>query len=688
MTDHKRITLVCNCENTMHLDPATLQTAFGENAGSDQPFKVHTHLCRSGIGAFEKALGDNRDTQLCVGCTQESALFTEVAAELNCPEPIYFNIREKAGWSKDAKKVSPKVAALIALANQEQKPARVKTITSDGLCLVIGSGQAAFDAAKLLNKKLSVSLLLTSPDDIVLPHHLEFPIFCGKLNSANGTFGRFEVIVDAYAYMLPSSKAGLDFAMPRDGAKSACSVILDLTGGTPLFTRHEGRDGYFRADPGDPAMVLRTIIDAGELVGEFEKPIYVGYEPDICAHSRSRKTGCSKCIDNCPAGAITSNGDLVDIDTDICGGCGNCAAHCPTGAVKYLYPQRHDTIRSIQLLAEVYHHAGGQDAVLLCHDGGHGMDLINAMARYGKGLPHNVIPLEMHSASGIGHDAMTAALAAGFAKIMVLANPRKIEEYEALNNEIALTDALSNGLGFGNSRVVMIAESDPDTLETALWSQTVQKRITATSFVPLGNKREVARNAITVLAGTSKAKLSEIALPAGAPYGVVQVDTQACTLCLACVSSCPADALRDNPEKLQLRFVETACVQCGICAATCPENAISLLPRYNLAPQAMQPATLYEEEPFKCIRCDTPFASQSTIARISEKLAGTHRMFADKASSDLLKMCDNCRLETLAAGGADPFAIANRPIPRTTDDYIIADREGLSIDDFLSKDKS
>ena len=688
MTDHKRITLVCNCENTMQLDPTTLQKAFGGNTGGEEPFKVHTHLCRSGIGAFEKALGDNRDTQLCVGCTQESALFSEVAAELNFPEPIYFNIREKAGWSKDAKKVSPKVAALIGLANQEQKPARVKTITSDGLCLVIGSGQSTLDAAILLNKKLSVSLLLTKPDDIVLPHHLEFPVFCGKLISASGTFSRFEVIIDGYASMLPSSKSGIEFAMPRDGAKSACSVILDLTGATPLFTRHEGRDGYFRADPKDPALVLRAVIDAGEMVGEFEKPIYVGYQPDICAHSRSRKTGCSKCIDSCPAGAISSNGDIVDIDTDICGGCGNCAAHCPTGAVKYLYPQRHDTIRSIQMLAEVYHQAGGRDAVLLCHDSGYGMDLINAMARYGKGLPHNVIPLEMHSTSGTGHDAMIAALAAGFTKIVVLANPHKFEEYDALNNEIALVQALADGFGFGGNRVALIAEADPDKLEAALWSLPFEKQITATSFVPLGNKREVARNAITVLAGASKSRLTEIPLPISAPYGLVQVDTQACTLCLACVSSCPADALRDNPEKLQLRFIETACVQCGICAATCPENAISLLPRYNLTPQAMQPVTLYEEEPFKCIRCDTPFASQSTIARISEKLAGTHRMFADKASSDLLKMCDNCRLETLAAGGADPFAIANRPIPRSTDDYIIADREGLSIEDFLSKDKN
>lgn len=688
MSEQKSTTLICNCEKSMPLDARLLESAFTSSGSPADGVEIHQYLCRSGIAAFEKALTENQDTQLCIGCTQESALFSEIAGEMNCPEPVYFNIREKAGWSSDAKKASPKAAALIALANMAQKPARVKTKISDGLCLVIGAGQAAFTAAEMLNKRLSVTLLLTNAEDIVLPHRLEFPIYSGVLNAATGTFGDFDIIVDHYASILPSSKNSLEFSMARSGVKTKCSVILDLTGGTPLFTRHKGRDGYFKPDPKDPNAVLQAILDAGEMVGEFEKPIYVGYQADICAHSRSKKTGCTKCIDSCPAGAISSNGDIVAIDTDICGGCGNCAAHCPTGAVQYLYPERQDSIRSIHMLAETYHHAGGKDAVLFCHDGQFGMDLINVMARFGKGLPHNVIPLEMHSTSGIGHDAMMAALGAGFGRIIILANPRNMEEFDALQHEIALTHSFTEAFGFGSDRVSLISEDDPDKVEAALWSLPKEKQITAKSFVPLGNKREVARNAITIIANASKTKMSEIALPANAPYGAVNVNVDSCTLCLACVSSCPADALRDNPDTLQLRFIETACVQCGICEATCPENAISLTARFNLNDNAMQPVTLYEEDPFECIKCSTPFASQSTIARISEKLAGSHRMFTGGANADLLKMCDNCRLETLAAGGADPFAIANRPVPRTTDDYLMAEREGLTIDDFLSKDNS
>ena len=62
-----------------------------------------------------------------------------------------------------------------------------------------------------------------------------------------------------------------------------------------------------------------------DLVGEFEKPRYVAYDAGICAHARSHKVGCTNCLEVCPTGAITPDGDHVAIDPAICGGCGNCA---------------------------------------------------------------------------------------------------------------------------------------------------------------------------------------------------------------------------------------------------------------------------------------------------------------------------------------------------------------------------
>jgi hypothetical protein len=61
-------------------------------------------------------------------------------------------------------------------------------------------------------------------------------------------------------------------------------------------------------------------------------------------------------------------------------------------------------------------------------------------------------------------------------------------------------------------------------------------------------------------------------------------------------------------------------------------------------------------------------------------------MFETDERIALLKMCDNCRLEVLAERTGDPFALASRPRTRTTDDYLEAEKSGLSVDDFIKGD--
>lgn len=667
---------VCDCEKTMSLDPEKL-------ANGHAIVSAHHHLCRSEMHAIEAALAT--EGPICIACTQERPLFEEIAAEAGHEALSFVNIREMAGWTADKTSTAPKMAALLAAAKLPVTPARLRTIESDGLCLVIGSGQAAFDTAQRLNRTLSVTLLLTQTDDLVLPSEFQFPIFAGRVASATGSLGAFELVVDGYAAMLPSSRARPEFTMARDGAKTSCSVVFDMSGGTALFTRSHGRDGYFRADPGNPVAVLEAVLEASDYAGSFEKPLYVTFDASICAHERSKKTGCTKCIDQCPAGAITGQGDGIFVDPGICGGCGNCAAHCPTGAVAYAYPPRTDQISRVQTLARTFLAAGGQAPVLLLHDASHGTPLIGAMARFGRGLPARVIPLEMHATSGVGHDLMSAALAAGFRQIVVLGDPRKADEFGAVAEESRLTDTLLDGFGHTSGRILTLLESDPDQVETALYELPNLPEISRAAPVPLGGKREVARAALLVLADSGTPASTIITLPDSAPYGTVLVDTTACTLCMACVSCCPADALRDTPDTPQLRFVESACVQCGICEATCPETAISLQPRFNLAASVMQPVTLHEEEPACCTSCGKAFAAGGMLRAVEQRLQGNW-MFSTDERRALIHMCENCRLEELSRDGADPFAIAHQRRTRTTADYLEADRQGLTVDDFLSKE--
>src|SRR5690606_41466234 len=109
-------------------------------------------------------------------------------------------------------------------------------------------------------------------------------------------------------------------------------------------------------------------------------------------------------------------------------------------------------------------------------------------------------------------------------------------------------------------------------------------------------------------------------LPPQAPFGAVKVDTEGCTLCLACVGSCPTGALQDNPDRPELRFQEDACVQCGLCKNTCPEQVITLEPRLNFTAAAREALVVTSEEPFHCVRCGKTLGSISSIDWLSDTL--------------------------------------------------------------------
>ena len=675
MGDMPRI-LICNCEKTMTLDGDAIGQALGQDS-----LKVHTNLCRRDLQQFENEAA--KDGEILVACTQEAPLFQEVMEEGSHPATARFvNIRERAGWLSDEKGADAKIAALIKEATLNAAPPRLRSITSDGLCLVYGKGQEALEAAKLLSPRLSVTLILEEAGDVVLPGMVDFAIHQGRLSSVSGALGGFDLVVDNYAPLLPSSRQAPEFVMAKDGAKSRCSLILDMSGNGPSVTGHGKRDGYCYVDPGDPAAVMRAVFDLSDMVGEFEKPIYVDYNAGICAHSRSVKTGCTKCLDVCPAGAIKSDEDHVAIDALICGGCGSCHSVCPTGAISYLYPSRQDLIERIFTLVQTYQRAGGERPVLLVHDDDFGLPVIEALARFGGGLSANVIPFSVHSPTVFGHTEMLSAFAGGVGDIVFLANPAKEDELGGLQAEIELTHAILSGFKL-EGKVQITTEPDPDALESRL--QMLETPILPSSiFEATGDKRTTARMAISKLAALTEVS-EPIPLPEKAPYGRVLIDEAACTLCMACVSACPSNAMLDTPDTPQLRFVEHACVQCSLCVKTCPEKALTLDPRLDWTAAAMQPVTLNEEEPFECISCGTPFATKSTIERVSGQLAGKHWMFGDEERTNLLKMCGDCRVQAQASGGRDPFAMGERPRIRTTDDYIESDKQGLTIDDFLIK---
>jgi ferredoxin len=497
----------------------------------------------------------------------------------------------------------------------------------------------------------------------------------GTVRNASGYLGRFELAIDDYALPLPSSRAKLVFGPSRNGATSTCDLILDLSGGVPMFPAHELRPGYLRADPRDRAAVERAIADAGGLVGTFDKPRFIHFEESLCAHSRSGITGCTRCLDLCPTGAITPNGNSVAIDANVCAGCGSCASVCPTGAASYSLPSADALMRRLRTLLQTYRKAGGNNAIVLFHDGEHGDAIIDALARFGAGLPANVLPLRVNEVTQLGPENLAAVFAYGGSGVAMVTRARPKHDISALRRAVETSDSIISALGFGAGLVRIIETDDPDQLRVMLDAApagvATQK---PAGFVPRGAKRGVLETTFRELHLAAPAPVDTVPLTQGAPFGGVKLDVEGCTLCHACVTACPTAALSDNPDRAMLRFTESLCVQCGLCESTCPERVITLEPRLDFKAWNAPLQVLKEEEPFHCIACGKPFGTKSSIDRVLAKLGEKHWMFqgANAKRIDVIKMCADCRVEAVVNEGFDPHAAAQRPPVMTTEDYLRA----------------
>lgn len=655
---------LCSCEDTMRLDAATV--AHGcRGARLDT---AHA-LCRAEVEKFRAAA--TAGAALTVACTQEAPLFAEIA-EQSGAAVTFANVRENAGWSREGAAAGPKMAALIAAAAEQVPPLPLVSFESEGVALVYGRDEAAIEAARLLADKLDVTVLVSRPRDLAPPRVTDFPIVKGTIRAAKGRLGAFELTVDDFAQPVPSSRGALAFGAARNGATSRCDIVLDLSGGAPLFPAADLRDGYLRADPGDPAAVLRAVMKAADLTGTFDKPRYIDFTAELCAHSRSRIVGCRRCLDLCPTGAIAPAGDHVAIDAHICAGCGQCAATCPTGAASYALPPADALMRRLRTLLATYLEAGGAQPVLLVHDERHGRDMIDALARFGDGLPANVLPLAVNEVTQVGLEAIAAAFAYGASALRILLHERPRHDVSGLRRTLSYAEPILAGLGFGPGRAGTVETDDPDALGAALRALAPAGGVARPArFAAVGAKRDVLRLALRELHHAAPAPIDVVALPAGAPFGTIEVNVEGCTLCLSCVAACPTGALGDDPERPTLRFSEDACVQCGLCAATCPEKVIALEPQIDFRAAVTASRVIKQEEPFHCIRCAKPFGTRSTIERVIAKLEGRHWMFQGSAQRlDMIRMCEDCRVIVASEDMVDPYGAPARPKPRTTEDYL------------------
>ena len=141
-------------------------------------------------------------------------------------------------------------------------------------------------------------------------------------------------------------------------------MVLDFSP-EPLIPAGLPPPGYIHCRPDETAITSQLLHSLEELTGTFDKPEFFRYDPDRCAHARNGVTACTRCIDACPAQAIHSLLERVEVDPYLCQGGGVCATVCPSGAISYAYPRSGDLGRRMRRLLQAFREAGGEAPVLL-----------------------------------------------------------------------------------------------------------------------------------------------------------------------------------------------------------------------------------------------------------------------------------------------------------------------------------
>ena len=399
--------------------------------------------------------------------------------------------------------------------------------------------------------------------------------------------------------------------------------------------------GYYHV--GSDAARLEEAIDRiPRSIGAFEKPQYVAYDSALCAHGRKGIKGCTRCLEVCPTEAIISIGEQVEVRTHLCQGSGACASSCPSAAIRSVYPAPEQPLELLRLLIrEMRELNGGRGVAVLVFDRKRGWaELHDNLSR----LPEQVIPVMVEDIGSIGLDFMSCALAYGANDLCLYVpagTPAAVTDL--IRTQRALLIDVLQALGLSEYRLSI--RDHPGQLNQPPIDEVVMHNVA--SFAPIGNKRNVIRTALSWLNRRGREPQERLPLETGAPFGRLALEAESCTLCLGCVSVCPANALQAGYPEPALRFIEANCLQCGICVEACPESAIALQPRLCFDHDVVnRPVTLHQEAPFLCLHCARPFATQSMISKLTEKLKD-HPMYDSPAALKRLQLCEQCRFVDL-----------------------------------------
>lgn len=400
----------------------------------------------------------------------------------------------------------------------------------------------------------------------------------------------------------------------------SADMVIDLSD-MPLLNRGNKTVGYFS----EISDVTLTEIEG--LTGEFLKPVYIQVNNSVCAYGNGALDGCNACLSACEFDAVKVEKAKIYIDNELCQGSGGCAAVCPSNAISYQLPTRQTFVNLLRSsLYQFIERTQTRPTVRF-------VSAANVESLTANSETEIIIPLDEQD----WLDASMLLLSLCYGALAVV-----VDNVSRQNQtQIKLANDLLAMLGYSQA-IYSISES-AESVKISELTPAIELLTRATS----GDKHSELYLAIDHLFAQTQLPATALELPFQAELGEILIQTNDCTLCLSCVAVCPSLALKDMGEKPGILFKEQNCLQCGLCQSACPEKVITLNPRLQLDKDKRQNyRVLNEDKVLECIRCHTPFATESMIAAIEAKI-GNHAMFADEKAKKRLRMCADCRVKDM-----------------------------------------
>jgi len=328
---------------------------------------------------------------------------------------------------------------------------------------------------------------------------------------------------------------------------------------------------------------------------------YPEIQPEHCLNTRLPDLGkpaCTRCLDRCPADAITLNPDHApQLHASACTGCTGCVPACPADAIG------HEALSPVNLLQQarqlvmqgqseinvacnaitdtrpglrVHCHASWDPALLAC------MAAEGVRIMHLEGIDQCDSCPACHGSSLMQQtekDYATLNKSLGMqlhisrkAKAVVVEKPRPASEPEPQRRAFfrSLIPTLTQGAAMAASQI-------GQAVNQATAVDMTEADTEHGSHLPV--RLQLFLRALPRL----QANFTPVPFMPSLPLGAIQANAS-CTACNQCIEQCPTEALgiREFGANKILEFQPDACTGCRQCINTCPEEALESLPGISL----------------------------------------------------------------------------------------------------------